>query len=300
MKVLVSGSSGLIGSAVVSHLTAAGHYVIRLVREGPNRDRGDVVWEPVAGRIERAKIEGVDAAVHLAGEPILGLWTRAKRARIRRSRVQATEFLAETLAGLHQKPSTLLSASAVGYYGDRGSQWLDEASAPGEGFLPQLCQEWEASTQIARNAGLRVVNLRIGIVLSAKGGALASMLPAFRRGLGGRLGSGRQFLSWIALDDLANAILFAMEKPSLSGPVNLVAPAPVTNAELTQALARTLRRPAVLHVPAPALRLLPGGMARETLLCSARVEPARLKQTGFKFEHQDVEQTLHHLVGAHR
>jgi uncharacterized protein len=300
MKVLVSGSSGLIGSAAVTHLTAAGHYVIRLVRANPNRERGDVLWDPVAGRIERSKLDGIEAAVHLAGEPILGVWTQALKSRVHLSRVQTTEFLAETLAGLNVKPRVLLSASAVGYYGHRGEQWLDESSAPGEGFLPQLCQEWETATHIAQNAGIRLVNMRIGIVLSAKGGALAKMLPPFRAGLGGRMGSGRQFMSWITLDDLTNAILFAMENERLSGPVNMVSPSPVTNIEFTRAIAHALNRPAFLPVPAFALRLLPGRMAQETMLCSARVEPAKLKRSGFKFEFHDVSQALLHVIGTHR
>ena len=292
MKVLVTGSHGLIGQEVVARLTGAGHYVVRLVRSNPDRERGDAVWDPVRGHIERARIGDIDAVVHLAGENILGLWTKTKRERIHRSRVAATEYLAEALASLTNRPETFLSASAIGYYGDQGDTWLTESSPAGRGFLPQLCREWEDATAIARNAGIRVVTLRTGIVLSPKGGALAGMLPVFKLGLGGPVGNGRHYMSWVALDDYVDALLFCLETPALSGPVNLTAPQPVTNREFTKALGTALHRPAFLPVPSPLLYLLPGNMARETLLASARVEPAKLLRHGFKFAAPDIDSAL--------
>lgn len=296
MKILVTGSNGLIGSALVSQLTAAGHYVIRLVRRNPDRSRGDLTWDPSIGRVERAGLEKLDAVVHLAGEPILGLWTKEKKARIQRSRVQATEFLMEALTGLTHRPHVIISASAIGYYGSRSDQWLTESSAPGTGFLPLLSHEWEKSTEIASNAGVRVVNIRTGIVLARAGGALKAMLPAFRLGLGGRLGNGRQYMSWIDLADHIAAIQFALENESLEGPVNLVAPNPVTNQEFTKTLATILNRPAIFPVPGFLLRLLPGEMAKNTLLASQRVEPAKLIKAGFEFTHPDLTSSLAHCL----
>lgn len=296
MKILITGSSGFIGSVLVQYLTLRGYYVVRLVRRNPDRSRGDLVWDPVTGRIERAGLERLDGVVHLAGESIMGLWTRAKRERLYRSRVPATEFLMESLAGLMHRPRVIVSASAVGYYGDRGDQWLSEQSPPGSGFLASLCQDWEKATEIAVNAGIRVVNLRIGIVLSPLGGALKAMLPVFRLGLGGPLGNGRQYMSWIALDDLLGAIRFCLEHDSLRGPVNAVAPEPVTNREFTRALGRVLGRPAILPVPAFLLKLLPGGFAREGLLASQRVEPAALRRAGFEFLYPELPLCLEHYL----
>jgi len=298
MKVLVTGSSGLLGSALVRHLTSHGHFVVRLVRKHPQRDRGDIVWDPTIGRIERPPLEKLDAVVHLAGENILGLWTEKKRKRIHLSRVQATEFLTEALAGLTHKPRVFVSASAVGIYGNRGDQWLNENTGPGEGFLPMLCREWERATDLAANAGIRVVNTRIGIVLSAAGGALKGMLPAFRAGLGGWLGNGRQYMSWIAIEDAVAAIQYALENGSLSGPVNLVAPEPVTNREFTRSLARALHRPAFMPVPGFMLKLLPGSFAKETVLASQRVEPAKLRRSGFQFTFPTLDDALDHELGV--
>lgn len=286
----------MIGRAVVARLTGAGHYVVRLVRGEPNRALGDVQWDPVSGSIERARLKDIDAVIHLAGENLLGLWTKSKKERIHKSRVVATEYLAEALAGMTPRPSVLVSASAIGYYGNRGDERLTEISSSGQGFLAQLCREWEDATAIARNAGIRVVNLRIGIVLGPRGGALGAMLPAFKAGLGGTIGLGRHYMSWIAQEDLVDAILFAIETPSLSGPVNAVAPGAVTNKEFTRALARALHRPAIFPVPSPLLKLLPGGMGEETLLASARVEPAKLERAGFKFQHPDLHAALASLV----
>lgn len=300
MKVLVTGSSGLVGSAVVRQLTASGHYVVRLVRRNPDRSRGDITWDPTTGRVERPGLEKLDAVVHLAGEPILGLWTEAKKKRIHQSRVQATEFLMEALAGLTHRPRVIVSASAIGYYGNRADQWLPETAGPGMGFFPLLCQEWEKATDIAANAGIRVVNPRIGLVLSADGGMLKAMLPAFRAGLAGTLGSGRQYMSWIELGDLVSALQFAMENETIEGPVNTVAPEPVTNREFTKALGALLNRPTILPVPAFFLHLLPGGMARETMLSSQRVEPARLRKAGFEFTYTDLASALNHCLAGVR
>ncbi|HMO50067.1 MAG TPA: TIGR01777 family oxidoreductase [Kiritimatiellia bacterium] len=297
MKVLVTGSSGLIGGALITRLTGAGHYVVRLVRGTPDRSRGDVVWDPVTGHIERSQLKGIEGVVHLAGENILGLWTKSKKERIHKSRVVATEYLAEALAGMVVRPEVMISASAVGFYGDRGDEWLPEHAPAGRGFLPQLCREWEDASAIARNAGIRVVHPRIGIVLTPRGGALGQMLGPFKMGLGGPIGRGRQYMSWITLDDLLDAFLFMLENPELSGPVNAVSPDPVTNRDFTKTLARTLHRPAFLPVPSFLLNALPGGMARETLLASARVQPAKLQRAGFTYQHSDLESALTHLVG---
>lgn len=296
MKILVTGSRGLVGSALVRHLTGMGHFVVRLVRSQPDRDRGDLAWDPISGRIDRGKMEDLDAVVHLAGEPILGLWTRSKRERLYSSRVTATEFLCEALSGLQRRPRLLISASAVGYYGSRGDTWLTENSTPGSGFLAELCQDWERATELAARAGLRVALLRTGIVLSPDGGALKQMMPVFKTGLGGPIGMGRHYMSWISMDDAVGAIVHILHTESLRGPINLVAPQPVTNREFSHTLGRVLGRPAFLPVPAPLLRLLPGGMARETLLASQRAAPDRLTQSGYTFQHPELEHALRHLL----
>lgn len=300
MKILVTGSGGLVGSALVRQLTAGGHFVVRLVRSQPQRERGDVLWDAVTGRVERNRLEKVDAVVHLAGEPLLGLWTEGKKKRIHRSRVQATEFLMEALAGLMNKPRVILSASAIGYYGDRGDEWLNESAPAGDGFLPTLCREWERATDLAANTGIRVINARIGIVLSPHGGALKSMLPIFRAGLGGKLGSGRQYMSWIAIDDLTAALQYALEDERFTGAVNFVAPEPVTNKEFTRALAGELGKPAFLPVPGLFLKCLPGGMGREAFLASQRVEPYKLRRAGFQFDFPEIGAAIHHVLGAGR
>ncbi len=304
MRVAVSGSSGLIGRALLPALDRAGSEVVRLVRPGARSGPGDVgpgpgdvVWDPGRQQIDSGGLEGVDAVVHLAGEGIAeGRWSATRKRRILESRTRGTRLLAETLSGLVRRPRVLVSASAIGYYGDRGDQVLDEESPAGRGFLPEVCVAWEEAAAPASDAGIRVVRLRIGPVLSREGGALSRMLPLFRIGVGGRLGHGRQYMSWIALDDLVRVIASAIGDESLSGPVNAVAPGPVTNAEFTRALGRALGRPAILPVPALALRVAVGEMADALLLASARVLPRRLERGGFRFEHPDVEEALRSLL----
>jgi len=253
------------------------------------------MWSPAAtpAVADLGALEGCAAAVHLSGASVAGQrWTAAYRREMMASRVDSTRALATLLAGLRTPPRALLVASAVGYYGDRGDQLLDETSLPGEGFLADLCRQWEAAAQPAVEAGIRVVHLRFGVVLGPGPGALARMLPIFRLGLGGRLGSGRQWMSWISVEDAMRALLFALETPSLAGPVNLTAPSPVTNAEFTRLLARQLRRPSFLPVPAFALRLALGQMADEALLASTRAVPSRLLVAGFRFAHPTVDKAL--------
>ncbi len=297
--VAVTGSRGLVGSALAPALASAGHRLLRLVRGAAPPAAGALAarWDPESGALESSALAGVDAVVHLAGESVAGRWTESKKRRIRSSRVDATRGLAGSLARLERPPRVLVCASAVGYYGDRGSELLREESAPGTGFLAEVCREWEAATEPAARARIRVVRLRIGMVVSRRGGALAAMLTPFRLGVGGPVGNGAQWVSWIAIDDLVSAILHALDAESLAGPVNAVAPEPVRNRELAQALGRVLRRPALLPLPAFAARLLLGQMADELLLASARVEPARLRATGFSFRHATLEDALRHELG---
>jgi uncharacterized protein (TIGR01777 family) len=257
-----------------------------------------VRWDPAQGIIDADALGTVDAVIHLAGENLAsGRWTVARKKRIRESRVAGTRLLSETLAALAQPPRVLLSASAVGYYGDRGSETLTESSAPGVGFLAEVCQAWEAATAPASSAGIRVAHLRFGIILSANGGALARMLPLFRAGLAGPLGPGSQYWSWISIDDAVAAIDYALQTDALCGPVNLVASQPVTNREFTRVLAAQLRRPAFFRAPAWALKLALGPMAEEALLASARAVPARLIESGFAFEGVDLTAVLQRVTG---
>ncbi|MBI3988355.1 MAG: TIGR01777 family protein [candidate division NC10 bacterium] len=298
MTILMTGSSGFIGLALVPFLTNRGHRVTRLVRSQPSPGEVAVRWDPVAGTLETARLEGLDAVVHLAGESLAaGRWTVERKARIRDSRVKGTRLLCESLAQLAQPPKVLICASAIGYYGDRGEEPLQEESAPGSGFLAEVCREWEAAAEPAVQRGIRVVHLRFGMVLSPKGGALAKMLFPFRIGAGGILGSGRQYWSWIALDDALGAIHHVFTTDTLQGPVNAVAPHPVTNREFTKTLGRVLGRPTPFPIPAFAARLAFGEMADEMLLASTRVEPTRLLATGYRFRHPELEGTLRHLLG---
>ena len=296
MNVLLSGSGGLIGSALAERLSADGHRVARLVRPGREPRGDDVTWDPSAGHIDTAALPACDAVVHLAGESIAGRWGRKKKARIRESRIRGTRLLCEALAGLATRPKVLASASAVGFYGSRGEKIVTEDDPPGEGFLASVCSEWEAATAAACEAGIRVVHLRTAMVLAAAGGALKKMLTPFRLGLGGRLGSGRQYWSWISLDDTVAAILHVLRDESLCGPVNLASPHAVTNRRFTRALGRVLGRPTLFPMPSFAARLAFGEMAEEVLLSSTRVEPRRLLQSGFEFRHPELEPALRELL----
>jgi hypothetical protein len=268
-----------------------------LVR-GKTQSANEIEWDPAAGTIDRAALAGIDAVVHLAGENIAAhRWTEKQKEKIRASRVDGTRLLAETLVAMNPRPRVWVCASAIGFYGDRGDEQLDEASRPGEGFLPDVCEQWEGATRPAADAGIRVVNVRSGVVLSPAGGALKMMLPPFRLGVGGRLGSGRQYMSWIGLDDAIGAIQYALLTDSLHGPVNLVSPQPVTNYEFTKTLGRVLGRPTIFPVPAPLARLAFGEMADALLLASARVHPAKLLTSGYKFRHGELESALRHLLG---
>jgi uncharacterized protein (TIGR01777 family) len=297
MRVLVTGSSGLVGSALASQLEGDGHTVTRLVRSKRGTGEDRVLWDPEAGTIDSASLEGLDAAVHLAGESIAaGRWTAARKARILESRTKGTQLLAEALAGLRERPKVLVSASAVGYYGDRGDESLREESASGSGFLADVCRQWEAAAAPAAQSGIRVVHPRFAMILSTAGGALQRLLLPFRLGLGGRLGSGKQFMSWVALDDVVGAICHALTHDDLQGPVNVVSPTPVRNDEFTKTLGRVLRRPTVFPLPAFVARLAFGQMADELLLTSQRVEPAKLLASGYQFGFPDLEDALRHLL----
>ncbi|HLW46684.1 MAG TPA: TIGR01777 family oxidoreductase [bacterium] len=299
MRVAITGSHGLIGSAVASALLARGDRVVRVVREsaagaGPD----DVTWQPAAGQIDAARLNVVDAAVHLAGESLAARWTPERKAAIKESRIRGTGVFAAALAGLSPRPRVLVSASAVGYYGNRGDEVLTEASAPGTGFLADLCREWEGAAGPARAAGIRVAHPRFGVVLAGEGGILSRIAPVFRLGAGGPLGTGRQYISWVALDDAVGAILCVLDRDDIAGPVNVVAPQPVTNRDFTAALGHALGRPAVLPVPAPALRAMFGEMADEALLASQRVEPARLLDAAYQFRFAELEPALRHVLAA--
>lgn len=295
LHVAVTGSGGLIGSALTRRLATHQHRVSRLVRRpaGP----GEISWDPVAGRLDPNDLEGLDVVVHLAGENVGVRWTTARKVRIRDSRIRGTHVLSDALARTRGHP-VLLSASAIGIYGDRGDEVLTESSPPGPGedFLAAVVQEWENAADPAREAGIRVVHPRFGVVLSPAGGALGKMLRPFRLGLGGRLGNGSQWMSWISLDDVVGALLYFVLHETLSGPVNVTAPEPVRNRDFTRTLGRVLSRPTALPVPSAALRLVFGEMADSTLLASARVLPERLLGSGYRFTHPDLETALRHVL----
>lgn len=292
MRILISGSSGLIGSELVPYWSALGYEVARLVRGTTPAGAGDRRWRPEDGGINPKDLEGFDAVVHLAGENVAaGRWTAAKKGRIRASRVEGTALLARALADINRPPAVLLCASATGYYGDRADEPLDEDSGPGDSFLSSVCRAWEEAAAPAARAGIRVASIRTGIALTRYGGALKAMLPPFRLGLGGRIGSGRQFMSWIAMEDLVRVYDFVLTG-RLSGPVNAVSPEPATNRAFAETLAGVLGRPSVIPFPAAAARLALGSMADELLLASAKAYPKRLEEAGFSFRYPLLEGAL--------
>ncbi len=298
LHILVTGSTGFVGSALVPFLAAGGHRITRLVRTTPEHGIAEVQWDPEAGVMDIARLEGLDAVVHLAGENIAtGRWTAEKKVKIHDSRVGGTRLLCDSLAGLKQPPKVLVCASAIGYYGDRGDELLTEESASGTGFLAGVCREWEAAAKPAVQKGIRVVHPRFGMVLSGAGGALARLLQPFKMGLGGVLGTGHQYISWIALDDLLGVIVHALTTEALQGPVNAVTPNPVTNQEFTRTLGRILSRFTPFAMPAVAARLTFGEIADELLLASQRVQPTRLLATGYRFRYPDLEGALRHSLG---
>lgn len=295
LRVAVTGASGLIGTQLCAFLTTGGHRVDRLVRRAPGA--GEIRWDPQAGTVDVAALEGVDAVIHLAGENVAGgRWTPERKERIYRSRVDGTRAVAEALARLDKKPRVFLSASAVGYYGDTGDTAADESAPAGTGFLAEVCKAWEEAAEPARKAGIRVIHPRIGVVLSGAGGALAEMKRPFSLGVGGPIGGGQQWLPWIAMDDTVGA-LHHLLRADVEGPVNLVAPTPVRQADFARALGRVLRRPSALPLPAFAVKAIFGEMGQGVLLAGQRVVPKRLAETGFTFLHEDLEETLRFELG---
>jgi uncharacterized protein (TIGR01777 family) len=294
MDILVSGSTGLVGRQLVRQLKRDGHRITPLVRR---RQTEGVLWDPNSGEVDTQGMEGYDAVFHLAGENIAeGRWSPAKKERIRHSRVEGTRLLSRAIASLQQPPKTFVSASAVGFYGDRGEERCDESSDPGTGFLAETCIAWEEATQVATEAGVRVVLPRLGIVLSKKGGALGKMLLPFKLGMGARLGAGHQFMSWISERDLIDLLTFCLSREELFGPVNAVAPLAVTNREFTRTLAKVLKRPACFAAPAWVLKTVLGEMAREMLLSGAHVVPSKLTEAGFVFQDPDLTSALQFLL----
>lgn len=295
LTIAVSGATGLVGSQLILALSTAGHTVRRMVRANPTA--GDIVWNPADKELDPRQLEGVDAVVHLSGASIARRWTKSHIQQIRQSRILSTALLARTLARLDRKPAVLVSISAVGYYGDRGDDILNESAAPGNDFLAEVCTAWEASAKPAADAGIRVVHPRLGMVLTPAGGALPRLALPTRLGLGGRLGSGRQWMSWITMDDVVGALRHAIENDTLQGPVNF-AGAPVRNQEFMRTLARVLRRPSALPVPAFALRLAAGKMADALLLASQRVEATALGAGGYRMRYPTLEGALRHIYGT--
>jgi len=299
MKVLISGSSGLVGSALCQRLEAEPDCeIVRLVRkQSPDTQQTSVVWNPAEGQLEPQAFDGVDTVVHLRGVNIAGKrWSPEVKQKIFNSRFQSTSLLASQLATLEQKPTVFLCASAVGFYGDRGEERLDESSPRGEGFLADVCQAWEQATLPAQDAGIRVVNMRFGMILDRKGGALGQMLTPFKMGVGGRLGSGKQYWSWIALPDVINALQFCLNHSELAGPVNFVAPDEVTNLEFTKTLGKVLSRPTCLPVPAWGVKTAFGEMGQELMLTSARVVPKKLNEAGFQFQYPQLEDAFRSVL----
>lgn len=299
MRVAITGSSGMLGSVLTADLERVGHSVTRMVRDRREAAReGRIYWSPATGEIDIAGLEGHTAVIHLAGENLFGLWTEKRKERIRRSRTEGTRLLAATLASLERPPQVLLSASAVGYYGDRKRKRLTEDAPAGEGFLADVVREWERAADPARESGIRVVNLRFGVVLSPNGGALAVMLPIFRLGIGGRIGKGEQCMSWVALHEIPHVVRHVLEHDSLQGPVNVVAPQTVSHAEFVDTLGDVLHRPTLFRVPVLLTGLLPGEMVEDTLLASADVIPQKLKASGYRFHFPRLADALRHELSA--
>jgi uncharacterized protein len=297
MKILISGSSGLIGTATSAGLRADGHNVVRLVRPGKTAKEGDVQWDPMRATVDVAELEGVDVVIHLSGAGIAdGRWTEERKQILRSSRIDTTRVLVDSLARLKQKPRVLIVASAIGYYGSRGDEILTESSAIGTDFLALLCRDWEAEASRAAPMGIRTVMLRFGVILSGKGGALPRMVTPFKLGVGGRLGDGQQWMSWIAIEDVVGIIRYAIANERVSGPVNIVAPNPVRNEEFTRLLAAMLHRPAIFPAPAFVLRLAMGEMANAVLLSSDRVRPEQILAAGYKFRFEVLEPALRAAV----
>ncbi len=294
MKIYISGASGLIGTTLMADLGAAGHMVYRLVRKPEAAVGGNLLWDPARREVDASALADADAVINLAGESIAGgRWTEKKKRAILQSRIDCTSTIAAALAKPNGRPKILINASAIGYYGNRGDELLDESSSSGSGdFLSDVCRQWEAAAKPAEAAGARVVYTRFGVVLSAEGGALAKMLLPFRMGVGGKVGSGRQYMSWVALDDVVDAVIECLANDSLRGPVNVVSPNPVTNYEFTKTLGRVLRRPTIFPLPAFAARLALGQMADELLLASQRVRPAKLMEADYTFRYPELEAAL--------
>lgn len=296
MKIVIAGAGGLVGSALIPSLETKGHEVTRMVRSHPGA--GEIEWHPHHDEVDPSGLEGFDAIVNLGGENIAGArWSDEQKRKIRDSRVHGTHLLSETIAKLHSRPRVFLCASATGIYGDRGDEVLDEQSESGGGFLAGVCREWEAAAQPAVSAGVRVVNLRFGPILAREGGMLAKMLTPFKLGLGGKVGSGKQYISWVAIDDVVGAIGLALANESLRGPLNVVSPNPVTNEVFTKTLGHVLSRPTVFAMPAFAARLAFGEMADEMLLVSQRVVPKKLSEAGDTFRYSHLEDAIRHFVG---
>lgn len=295
MKILITGSSGLVGSALIESLAANGHSVIRLLRKNVGQD--SPVWDPAHGTIDLADSKDIEAVVHLAGESIAqGRWNNTKKSRILNSRVDGTKLLASYFSQSDHKPKIIVSASAIGFYGNRGDEILDETSTPGKGFLADVCTQWEEATTSAVEAGIRVANIRFGMILSPAGGALKKMLLPFKMGLGGVFGTGKQYISWVAIDDVVEMIQFIIANESLQGPVNLVSPHAITNRQFTKLLGRVLHRPTIFPMPAFAARIAFGEMADELLLTSTRVVPNKLINSGYTFRYCQLEEAFQHLL----
>jgi hypothetical protein len=299
MKIVLSGASGLVGSALYQNFTGKGHAVTRLVRSGtPEQD--ELLWDPYGGALDKSALEGVDCLIHLSGESLAGRWNTARKKTMWDSRVETTRFLSKTIVALDNPPKVWICASAIGYYSDRGDEELTEESAPGQTFLSWLCQNWESSTNEAKKSGIRVVNTRFGLILDRNAKAFQLMLTPFQLGVGGRIGSGQQYWAWVSLEDVVASISHIIRDDTISGPVNIVSPAPLRNAEFTKILGRVMHRPTIFFVPEFAMRLTFGEMGKELLLASNRVLPKKLEDFGYKFKFEDLESCLRGILNRPR